>query len=199
MERHAREVLVAWCADLVAAPAPVGVRVESAVAEAVRSVVAELAQRHPELTEHQRRILSKLATAARGEGRLQDALHIFETIAPRDHASEALCHEQLGNYASAAQSHERAGDFGSALSALRRIPDVPGALRLAELLNHEDLPALRWLSRYCTVMESLDPHMAAKLTTAERRLVAGVRDDALLEAAPPEPVAPAAVAASTIT
>jgi hypothetical protein len=136
----------------------------------------------------------KLATAARGEGRLQDALNILVTLVPRDHAAEALCHEQLGNYASAAQSHERAGDSVSALKDLRRVPDVPGALRLAELLNHEDLPALRWLSRYCDVMESLDPHMAAKLTSAERRLIAGVRDDVLLESSPAdthEPAAPA--------
>jgi hypothetical protein len=105
-----------------------------------------------------------------------------------------VCHEQLRNFTSAAQSFELASDFSGALRSLRRVPDVAGALRLAELLNHEDLPALQWLSRYCDVMGSLEPHVAAKLTDAERRLVAGARDDALLERAsvpPPEPGADA--------
>lgn len=126
----------------------------------------------------------------RAEGRYLDALSILSKIVPKDHATEALCREHLGNYIRASQSHELAGDFQGALKNPRSVPDVVGALRLAELLNHEDLPALQWLGRYCEVMGSLDPHVAAKLTDAERRLVAGVRDDVLLDRQPLSAVAP---------
>jgi len=188
IERYAREVLVAWSRDLAAAPVPPGMPSQVSILDAVGDLVTDLAARHPELVEHQQRVLAAVAAAARAEGRYQDALEILLTLASRDHASEAMCHEQLQNFTSAAQSFELAGEFSGALRNLRRVPDVAGALRLAELLNHEDLPALQWLSRYCDVMGSLEPHVAAKLTDAERRLVAGSRDDALLDQMPVPPL-----------
>ncbi len=184
IERYAREAIVAWCRDLAAAPVPPGTPAQAPIVDVVRGLVTDLDARHPELVEHQQRLLAAVAAAARAEGRYREALDILVTLAARDHTSEAVCHEQLRNFTSAAQSFELASDFPGALRNLRRVPDVAGALRLAELLNHEDLPALQWLSRYCDVMGSLEPHVAAKLTDAERRLVAGARDDALLDVQP---------------
>jgi hypothetical protein len=181
MARHAREVLASWCAELATSVPPIGASAQGALAASVRAITYELAVSYPDLTQHHLRILSGLASAARGEGRCQDALNILTSLAPRDYTAEAFCHEQLGNFASAAHNYELGGDVERALRSLRRIPDVQGALRLAELLNHQDLPALRWLARYRAVMDALEPHVAAKLTDAERRLVAGVRDDVLLE------------------
>ena len=182
--RHTRELLVGWCSELANSVPPNGASAQSALAECVGAITRELEGSYSDLARHFARILSNIASAARADGRCQDALTILASLVPRDHASEALCHDQLSNFAAAAHSYELAGDVESALRSLRRVPDVQGALRLAELLNHQDLPALRWLARYRAVMEALEPHIAAKLTEAERRLVAGVRDDALLESLP---------------
>lgn len=184
IERHAREVLVSWCRDVATGSVPAGVEAQTALAETASGLVASVGSRHPELAQHRERLLVAIASAAIGEGRHADALAQLKLVSTRHSSMEGVCHEQLGNYASAARAFELAGDMHGALRNLRRVPDVQGALRLAQLLQHEDVPTLQWLSRYCEIMGALEPHIAARLTEAERRLVAASRDDALLESAP---------------
>lgn len=182
IERIAREVLVSWCADAAATALPTISSTQAALLDTVRGIVKEIGPRHPELAQHLDRLLSALASAARAEGRFEDALATLSSLSTREPASEALCHEHLGNNTAAARLYETVGDFNAAIRTLRRVPDVVGALRLARLLNHEDLPVLEWLRRYTDVMASLEPHVAAMLTEAERRLVGTIRDDAVIDA-----------------
>lgn len=181
IERFARDVLISWCREMVGAPVPLGSTAQTELLDTVQNLTSQMSEQHPELGQQRNKLLHNIASAAASEGRYADALSLVKRLPVRDHAIEALCNERLGNHALAAQAYELARDPSGALRNLRQVPDVPGALRLAQLLNHEDLPALQWLSRYCDVMASLDPHVAARLTDAERRVVSAVRDDALLD------------------
>lgn len=181
VERYARDTLVAWCRDLSGAPIPVGAANQRTLVDTVTQLVESVGSRHPDLRQYRERLLLAVASSSMGEGRYADALGLLKSALNRDNAMEAVCHEQLGNHSSAARAFELAGDTGGALRNLRRVPDVQGALRLAQRLNHEDLPAIQWLSKYSDLMASLSPHVAARLTDAERRLVAASRDDALLD------------------
>jgi hypothetical protein len=185
IERYARDVLVTWCKDAAAAAIPAGPSSQASLVEAARAVATVLGPRHPELSEVRERLLIAVASSAMSEGRHADALALLKATTTRNNAMEAVCHEHIGNHVNAARGFELAGDMAGALRNLRRVPDVQGSLRLAQLLNHEDVPTLQWLARYCEVMGSLAPHIAARLTDAERRLVAASRDDALLESKPP--------------
>jgi hypothetical protein len=187
IERYARDALISWCRDLTGATIPAGVASQTTLLDTVSRLTTLVGPRHPELAQHRERLLLAVASAAMTEGRYADALAVLKTATTRDYAIEAVCHEHLGNHVSAAQAYESAGDAVGALRNLRRVPDVQSALRVARFLNHEDLPALQWLSKYCDVMSSLAPHVAARLTDAERRLVAASRDDALLDAKPRDP------------
>ena len=164
-----RSVLVSWSEKTSAIRAPAGKAAQSILVEVMQQLIAALGEESPELASYRERLLSLVATAAKEEGRFQDALELFSQLSARQYTEEALCFERLAKYESAAKSYELAGDLERALQNFRRAPEITSALRLATQTQHPDTDALEWLSQAERLISSFEATSAAKLTIEERQ------------------------------